>query len=166
MKHVLLTLLLFLLTTCNSDHPESQVIVTRVNETKMSGLIENRNGNVLVVNVWATWCVPCREEFPDLIELRQLYPKNILDMVGISADYIDETDTKIIPFLKEQKANFQNYVQNFPKQEDFINFMNPDWNGALPVTFIYDETGKQRSFLQGKQSFDELKMAVDKVVNN
>ncbi len=76
--------------------------------------------------------------------------------MGISADYPDEIESKIIPFLREQKVNFKNYVNAFDDPNELIDFLNPDWNGALPATFIFDEEGKQKVFLEGKQSYEEL----------
>ena len=76
--------------------------------------------------------------------------------MGISADYPDEIESKIIPFLREQKVNFKNYVNAFDDPNELIDFLNTDWNGALPATFIFDEDGKQKVFLEGKQSYEEL----------
>jgi thiol-disulfide isomerase/thioredoxin len=128
-------------------------------------LISSRNGKILVINIWATWCIPCREEFPDLVKLASTYPNGEVEIVGISVDYPDEVESKILPFLKAQKTNFKNYVQNFERQEDLINRLNQDWIGAIPATFIYDKRGKQRNFLRGQQTFESFRHAIGKVQN-
>jgi thiol-disulfide isomerase/thioredoxin len=139
--------------------------VNLLNEVQLTRFIENREGRILFINVWATWCIPCREEFPDLVKLADHYKDRNIDFVAISADYPDEIESKIIPFLEEQQVNFPVYVQNFGRQEDFINYLNMDWSGALPATFIYDTAGEQKVFLLGKQSYPDFAAALDKELN-
>jgi thiol-disulfide isomerase/thioredoxin len=129
----------------------------------LDDLIMNRNGKVLLINVWATWCIPCREEFPDLVRLAEKYQGRNLEVIGISADYPDEIASKITPFIESEKVNFPIYVQDFDKEENFINYLNRDWSGALPATFIYDKSGAQQKFLLGKQSFQEFQQAVEEL---
>ena len=70
--------------------------------------IINQSGDrALLINVWATWCLPCREEFPDLVKLAKYYDKNIR-VIGISVDDSDDLKSKVIPFLKSQNAEFEN----------------------------------------------------------
>ncbi len=137
--------------------------VDLVGPEQLNALIKQRNGKVLLLNVWATWCIPCREEFPDLVKLADNYQNDDVEVVGVSADFPDEIDSKIIPFLKSQEVNFKVYIQNFEDQDDFINRLNQDWSGALPATFIFDKTGTQRKFLLGKQDFETFKEAVEKI---
>ena len=123
-------------------------------------LIENRNGKPLIINVWATWCAPCREEFPDLVTLANKYADEI-EVVGISVDFPEELDSKIIPFLKKHNADFSNYVIKVIDPEDFINLLNEDWRGAIPATFVYDENGNQVKYLIGKQSYEGFEKLVE-----
>jgi thiol-disulfide isomerase/thioredoxin len=136
--------------------------ISLLNEAKFDSLVQNRDGKILLINVWATWCVPCREEFPNLVRLTKVYQGKDVDIIGISADFPDEIDDKIIPFLMKQKVNFENYLQNFRNQEDFINKLSPEWQGALPATFVYDTSGKMREFLLGKQTYESFQNAIEK----
>ena len=142
--------------------PSSEIKIIKDLDLKL--LLEESKGNPLFINVWATWCAPCREEFPELVMLVEKY-NSIVKFVGISVDDVDELDSKVIPFLKNQKAEFQNYLLKIIEPEDFINVLNKDWNGAIPATFIYDKTGKQHSVLIGKQSYKEFEAEVKKVIN-
>jgi thiol-disulfide isomerase/thioredoxin len=136
--------------------------IRKLTPRMLDELIRNRNGKVLLINVWATWCIPCREEFPDLVKLAEKYQERNLEIIGISADYPDEIVTKIRPFIESEQVNFPIYVQNFDKQENFINYFNEDWMGALPATFIYDTSGTQQVFLLGKRSYKEFRQTVEK----
>ncbi len=134
--------------------------VATIDSAGLERLLNERNGKILLLNIWATWCIPCREEFPDLVKLAGNFRNRGVEVVAVSADYPDETESKIIPFLKEQKVNFRVFVQDFDRQEDLINRLNVDWNGALPATFIYDAFGSQVNFLQGKQSYQVFESAL------
>ncbi|UCF64366.1 MAG: redoxin domain-containing protein [bacterium] len=140
--------------------------VELLGQDDLQKLINQRRDRILLINVWATWCIPCREEFPDLVQLAENYKDRQVDIVAISADYPDEIETKIIPFLKSQQVNFPVYVQNFENQEDFINFLSREWSGALPASFIYNATGEQKLFLLGKQSYQEFADALQNEIEN
>jgi thiol-disulfide isomerase/thioredoxin len=139
------------------------LLVAPIDQASLKKLIKERKGKVLFLNIWATWCAPCVAEFPDLIKLSQTYDTTAIEVVAISADYPDEVDTKIIPFLRKLNVPFRVYVAQFEHQEDFINTENHSWSGALPASMIYDANGNERFFHMGQQTFDEFKHEIDKV---
>jgi len=143
----------------HENHEVSEITIDELND-----IIKNREGRVLLINLWASWCVPCKEEFPDLIKISDKYSKKI-ELIGISIDFPDEIESKIIPFLNKFKPNFINYVNGENDTERFINNLNPDWSGAIPVTFFYDSEGKQFLFYEGKMSFKEIEIEALKKIN-
>jgi len=138
--------------------------VSEITLDELNDIIKNREGRVLLINIWATWCVPCKEEFPDLIKISDKYSEKI-ELVGISIDFPDEVESKIIPFLNKLKPNFINYVNVENDTERFINNLNPDWSGSIPATFFYDSDGKQFLFYEGKMSFKEIENEALKMIN-
>jgi thiol-disulfide isomerase/thioredoxin len=126
-------------------------------------LIDKYHGKILFINLWATWCVPCKEEFPDLVRLKEYYKDADVAIIGISVDFPDEIDTKVKPFLYSQNVNFPNFIQDFKEPEDLINLLNKNWRGAVPTTFIYDQEGHQQKFLLGKHTFEEFKSEIESV---
>lgn len=150
-------LFIFILLTISDNYSQQNHLkVETIDKIKLEKLIKERNGKVLLLNLWATWCVPCREEFPDLVKLSANFKNKNLEVVGISIDYPEEVDFKIIPFLKKLNVNFKNYVNGFEKDEQLIDMIDAKWNGALPATVIYDEKGKKAAFFEGKKSYDEF----------
>jgi thiol-disulfide isomerase/thioredoxin len=135
--------------------------VISIDQSGLRKLVSQRNGKILFLNIWATWCAPCVEEYPDLVKLAGSYSEQEVEVVGISADYPDEVDSKITPFLRKLNVPFTVYVANFQHQEDFINAVDPSWNGALPATLIFDKRGNRRSFLVGQGSYDRFRKMVD-----
>jgi len=138
--------------------------VSEITIDELNDIIKNREGKALLINIWATWCIPCKEEFPDLVKISDRYSEKI-ELIGISIDYPDEVESKIIPFLNKLKPNFINYVNVENDTERFINNLNPDWSGAIPATFFYDSEGKQFLFYGGKMSFKEIENEVLKMIN-
>jgi thiol-disulfide isomerase/thioredoxin len=158
MKFILVLLLLF--SSLNFAQNKNNIIVVPISKFDLKELIKNRNGKSLLVNIWASWCIPCREEFPDLVQLSNNY-KEKLDVVAISVDYNDEIEMKVVPFLIQNHVRFPVYINGFEKDEELINFLNSSWNGALPGTFIYDTNGKQVIFLDGKQSYERFSSIIE-----
>jgi thiol-disulfide isomerase/thioredoxin len=145
--------------------PENLIInaIPSLDASAFRNLLDQHKGKTVFINTWATWCIPCKEEFPDLVKLADNYRDTDVVIIGISVDYPDEVESKIKPFLQQQKANFPNFVQNFNKPEELIDLLNPEWRGAVPATFIYDKNGNQRAFLLGKHTFDQFKQKIESV---
>lgn len=132
----------------------NDVTIEKIDKSKLQKLIKERKGKLLFLNVWATWCEPCREEFPAIVKLANEFKD--VDFAGISVDFPEEIDSKIKPFVKSNKVNFPIYVNAFTNDEELINMLNKDWNGAIPATFIYDKSGKLIAFIEGKKSYEEF----------
>jgi len=152
-----LIFIIFLTITVNA-----QSEVELLNKSDLEKLISKREGKILVLNIWATWCIPCREEIPDLIELQRKYSKDI-DVVGISVDFPDEVEKRILPFIKQQNIRYKMFVNNM-KDEDLINFFNVKWNGAVPASFIYEKTGKLTLFMEGKKSLKDFEGIIKELI--
>lgn len=130
-----------------------------INLEELNDIINTRQGKPLLINVWATWCIPCREEFPDLMRMAEDYDDEI-EVIGISVDLLEEIESKVNPFLQQVNSLFTNYIIEINDPEDFINFMSKDWSGAIPATFIYDKTGVQKEVFIGKQSFNDFEKSI------
>ncbi|MBI2956376.1 MAG: redoxin domain-containing protein [Acidobacteria bacterium] len=113
-------------------------------------------GRVVVVNFWATWCEPCREEFPDLIELDRRFRSRGLVFLSVSLDDPADRDTKVRDFLAELRPSFPVFIKSQGDPDPFINAIDLEWSGALPATFIYDRRGRRRHSLVGKQTLASL----------
>lgn len=137
--------------------------VTAADSTALRRLIGERNGRLLVLNVWATWCLPCREEFPALNRLHHFGRTNGVDVVALSVDYPDEAGSKIMPFLKSVRAEMPVMVADVGPQDRLFAMFDPAWSGAIPMTFVYDTAGTLRRSLLGKRTFEQFRSAVDSV---
>ena len=129
--------------------PTPAVAAGVIDEVKRPG------ASAVLVNVWATWCAPCREEFPDLLHVaRELAPKG-LRLVLVSVDFPgNEASTQ--SFLSSQGVDFPTFLRT-GKDETFGNELEPQWSGAIPVTLLYDASGKLVRLWEGKASYPVIK---------
>lgn len=138
-------------------------LVRRVDSIDARGytrLIDSLKGKAVVVNMWATWCGPCRDEFPELVRFDREMAQRGVAFVSISMDMESARDTQVVPFLVKQHASFRTYIKAPRGDEEFINAIDPDWTGALPATFIYDTSGHLVKSIIGPTTRAALKRAV------
>jgi len=134
-----------------------------VDENGYSQLISANKGKVTLVSFWATWCVPCREEVPQLVALeKRLQPKG-LKVVFISADEVDsEADAR--KFLTGKSVPLPSYQKVVKNDDKFIEGLDPKWSGALPALFLYDKTGKKVKSFFGETEMATVEAAVKKLL--
>ncbi len=142
---------------------EIKIEVNEIDDVELKHKIENRSGNILFINVWATWCEPCVKEFPDIVKAANEYKNKGVDFLSLSADFDSKIDSNVVPFLISQKVDFPVFVMKERKSENIINMLNKDWSGALPATIIYDKHGKQMLFVMGAQKFNFFKEKIDSI---
>ncbi|HEX3282975.1 MAG TPA: redoxin family protein [Pyrinomonadaceae bacterium] len=119
----------------------------------------------LLVNYWATWCEPCRDEFPDLVKIDADYRPKGLDFIAVTLDDLADIKTGVPKFLREMKAQMPVYLLNLSDPEPAIKLVDPGWSGALPATFLYNAKGEVVYKSLGRIKVDELRAAIDKVMN-
>lgn len=134
-----------------------------VTQEEIEKILKTHGSEVLVVNFWATWCGPCREEIPDFVKVSNEYSPDRVRFIGISLDFQRDVETKLIPYLREQKIEYPNVVFK-GNPEATINFFDPEWSGAIPATFIYNASGKRVSSHLEPLHYDQLKAAVEQAL--
>lgn len=121
----------------------------------------------LLINFWATWCDPCRDEFPDLVKIDEDYrAKNNLNFVAVSLDDVTDISTAVPQFLKEMKASMPVVLLNVNDPDPAIKAVDPTWTGQLPATFLYDKDGKVVFRHFGRIKPEELRAVIDKQVSS
>ena len=126
---------------------------------------EGRDARPLLVNFWATWCEPCREEFPDLVRINKDYGARGLDFITVSLDDPSEINTKVPEFLREMRAPMPAYLLNTIDPEIVIKAVDAQWGGGLPATFLYDASGRMVFKHTGRVKAEELRAVIDKVTS-
>ena len=134
--------------------------IADLNEEVWRQVLRRHQGRVVLVNFWATWCEPCREEFPALVRLHNTYRSQGLSLVAISMDE-PESVPAIEQFLTSQGARFGSYRHSFRDFGKFIDTVNPRWGGGIPASFLFDRQGRLVESWQGATSFEEFQRAVE-----
>lgn len=134
-----------------------------VDESSYPKLVAASKGKVLVVNFWATYCVPCRKEMPQLVALAGRYRAKGLAFLTISADEPEQLD-QANAFVDKTKIAPPAFIKQAKSDDQFIGGIDPKWSGALPATFLYDRTGKKARSFFGEINIAELEAAIQKLL--
>jgi thiol-disulfide isomerase/thioredoxin len=111
------------LPTANSD-PPADVKLEVVKWPGLEKTLSGHKGKVVVIDLWADFCIPCKKEFPHFVEMHQKYAKDGLVCISLSVDDAEDKD-RTIKFLKAQKATMANYLIDEPAET---------WQTKLNVT--------------------------------
>lgn len=104
-------------------------------------LLANPSGKLRLINVWATWCMPCTAEFPELVKTDRMYRGRDFEFVSLSTDKPDKRD-RALEFLKKNQASNKNYIFTGETVYPLIEMIDPAWQGALPYTLVVEPGGK------------------------
>lgn len=137
------------------DSKEAELILK-----DMSG-IEQRlsafRGRVVVLNFWATWCLPCKEEMPDLAKIQNDYAALGVQVIGASGDTQDER-AKVLQFVQKNKINFPVWLGATTDNMQAFNL-----GKALPATVIIGRDGRIVHRIRGIIKAKELRAQLDKL---
>ena len=112
----------------------------------------------VLVNVWATWCDPCRKEMPDLIRFYRDHRGDGLRLVLVSADD-EEARAEVARVLAEAglPADTLSFIKRGADMR-FINGLDRHWSGALPASFLFDGRGRKRHTWAGPVTYHDLEL--------
>jgi thiol-disulfide isomerase/thioredoxin len=144
--------------------PKPLPVVSAIDTEALKGLITQPRERPLLVNFWATFCDPCRDEFPDLVKIDKDYRPQSIEFVTVSLDDFGEIKTSVPQFLVSMKATMPAYLLNVTDPEPAINFIDRRWQGDLPATYLYNEKGEVVYKHIGRVNTAELREAIEKVV--
>jgi len=134
--------------------------VRAISPSDLEKIIADEKGNLVVVNLWATWCAPCLVEIPDLIKLEKELADLKVKLIGISVDEPGPA-AKLIESMKARYfPDFLTYARDKTEVDYLVSVIDPAWNEVVPTTYILDREGKLKKRIQGKKSLEEFKAEV------
>lgn len=111
-------------------------------------LLSEYQGKVVLINFWATWCVPCRTKIPDLVKMQERYQRQGLRIIGIS--YPPQTSTAVRRFVSGMRVNYRIALGSESTKALF------DDSDVLPITVVVDRDGNIRDVIKGVLYTDEF----------
>ena len=124
--------------------------------------INDKLGKVVLLNLWATWCGPCRSEMPALVKMQEVHGPKGFEVIGLNTD---EEDVQLInEFAAELKLNYPIAYADTKLQSSLVKISKFP---GIPQSFLLDREGRLRGVFRGANPADIRKMeeVVAKVVN-
>lgn len=136
-----------------------EVAVQTIGAAGVRELARNDTKNLRLINVWATWCIPCVEELPNLVTINRMYRKRKFEMITISLDDPKERDA-VLKRLQEKHVSSTNYIFDSGDRDKLAEALDKQWPGPVPYTILVAPGGK--ILYRKHDAFDplELKKAI------
>jgi thiol-disulfide isomerase/thioredoxin len=144
--------------------PVNPVQLTVVDYKQLRGILKAHRGHIIVMDVWAQFCQPCRRQFPRLVKLHRDYADQGVVCVSVSVDDPEQRDL-VLKYLKSKKAT----ITNFLLDED-PSVWQDKWDiTAIPAVFVYGVDGKiaakfDHNEPQNDFTYDDVEEAVDELL--
>lgn len=135
------------------------VTIENIDTAGIRELINNKSGKLRLINVWASWCGPCVQEFPDFIMIDRIYRSREFEFISINADKLARKDN-VLKFLQKNEASNKNYIFNSDNNSDLVEAIDPQWSGALPYTMLVEQGGNVIYRLQGPINILEMRKLI------
>lgn len=139
-----------------SDYPPVATAVAQADLKNLDGTtfkVADKKGKVLLLNMWATWCGPCRSEMPTLVRMQEANRERGLEVIGLNTD--DETVDAINKFAADMKLNYTLVWADTALQTALTRISK---FGGIPQSFIIDRDGNLRGVFRGANPADVKKM--------
>ena len=152
MRWLALTIFLLLLSASAvaQSSPQPAFSLKDIHGRQLS--LADYKGEVVLINFWATWCIPCRTEVPDLIRIQRRHRAQGLRIIGIT--YPPEKISEVRRFLRKLKVNYPVAIGTKATKALFTT------SETLPMTIIIDRQGVVREVIEGIMYEDEFDQKV------
>lgn len=130
-------------------------VIEEASASQVLAAVRSGGSSVTVVNFWATWCIPCREELPAYVRIGREFDPDKVRMIFISTDFAEDVP-EARQFLAEYGVTGLTY-RNSDSDRAFMDSFSGEWSGALPATGLFDNEGNLAEFWEGRTTYDRLK---------
>ncbi len=165
-SNILLLLLLVSAATAQKDIAPDAVKTTVLDADGLRALVKDSE-KPLLINFWATWCGPCRAEFPDLVKIDEDFRPKGLTFLTVSIDTVSLADTSVSDFLKSYDATMPSYLLDVEDRRLInraIRRIAPRFAGGFPVTMLFDSAGRLVYLKNGVVNDRLLRTRIERVL--
>ncbi len=148
--------------------------IETIDEAGVAALRRNGTDKVCLINVWATWCVPCVEEFPDLTQIARKFSRREFELITISLDQPSQLN-KAKAFLGKHRAvmsdklrktveaegrTTNNYLYDGANIDALASALDPKWPSPVPYSILVDQQGNVLYRKLGKIDPEEVRTEI------
>lgn len=138
--------------------------ITPIDADGLAADLAARKGRVVLINFWATWCRPCLEEIPALMELESELGDRGFDLVAVSLDEPADLEATVRPFLDKWFPEFSTFLSVENDMDAIVSVIDPYWNEVLPTSYVLARDGSLATRIQGGSSAEEFAAAIRPVL--
>ena len=143
---------------------QEKVEVPIMDFDELETYLKAQDDQVIVVNFWATWCLPCVEELHYFEYANRDFKDQDVKVILVSLDFKKAMDNQLIPFLKRNEIKSEVILLSDPKTNSWINRVSSSWSGAIPGTWFI--SGERTLFDEGKYvDYNALKNTISTFKN-
>lgn len=117
--------------------------------------LSEQRGQVVVLNIWATWCTPCREEVPDLVSIQEVMREDVV-VVGVSVDEGDPAAVR--SFAEAFDVNYPMVIDDGSVTDSYGPI------GGIPTTYLVDRSGRLQLKASGMLTIDQLTPVLERLI--
>lgn len=150
-------ILLFVLPLFLGACKEEKVPIYKFDE--FEPLLNKDDGNIYVVNFWATWCKPCIKELPYFETIGEKYADQNVKVLLVSIDFPKLLEKQVIPFIEKNQLKSPVVLLDDTGANEWIPKVDENWSGAIPATVIY--RGDERKFYEQSFTLEELEQELN-----
>ncbi|RXI98202.1 TlpA family protein disulfide reductase [Anaerobacillus alkaliphilus] len=130
-------------------------------ETGEQASLSSYRGEIVVLNLWASWCPPCRKEMPDLIRLHEDYKNQGVVVLGVNLATHERDENGVEEFMNEFKVNFPTFIDQPIDQVNRRGVVASSYNiQSIPYTYIIDSNGRIAHVIRGEVTYGMLETLI------
>jgi thiol-disulfide isomerase/thioredoxin len=112
-----------------------------LDEATLKKLVKNDTENLVLVNVWASWCAPCIQELPELVAMNRMYRNRKFQMITITLDEAEQKEDAL-KILQRNHVSSVNYLSALSSRDKLADVLDQEWDGPVPYTLLIAPGGK------------------------
>lgn len=143
MKEIFFSLIFLLVFSVGFSQTPVSNSLQVLNFEQFEPTLHRQTDTLYLINFWATWCAPCREELPAIQSVEEKYKNLKFKVILVSLDFPNQLESRLKPFIRDHHIKSTVILLNDPRQNQWIDKVDPSWSGEIPFTILYNQTSRE-----------------------